>query len=79
TPAGLSIITTGFPEGPQRNKALLVYSGTAAGGFSIGLVVGGLLSAVDWRWVFFAPVILSFGILLAALRLVPKSPRPDRT
>lgn len=31
TPAGLSIITTGFAEGPQRDKALLIYSGTAAG------------------------------------------------
>ncbi|MFD9500447.1 MFS transporter [Streptomyces sp. NPDC060035] len=78
TPAGLSIITTGFEEGPQRNKALLFYSGTAAGGFSIGLVVGGLLAAVDWRWVFFAPVVLSALILLAALAFVPKSPRPDR-
>ena len=36
TPAGLSIITTTYPEGPQRNKALLVYAGTAAGGFSLG-------------------------------------------
>ncbi|MEU3482021.1 MFS transporter [Streptomyces sp. NPDC033753] len=78
TPAGLSIITTGFEEGPQRNKALLVYSGTAAGGFSIGLVVGGLLAAVNWRWVFFAPVILTLLILVAALVLIPKSPRPDR-
>ena len=78
TPAGLSIITTGFEEGPQRNKALLVYSGTAAGGFSIGLVVGGLLAAVNWRWVFFAPVVLTFLILVAALALLPKSPRPDR-
>ncbi|WP_208035293.1 MFS transporter [Streptomyces cyanogenus] len=77
-PAGLSIITTGFAEGPQRNKALLVYSGTAAGGFSIGLVVGGLLTAVSWRWVFFAPVILSAVLLLAAVALIPKSPRPDR-
>ncbi|WLQ39651.1 MFS transporter [Streptomyces laculatispora] len=79
TPAGLSIITTSFEEGPQRDKALLVYSGTAAGGFSIGLVVGGLLTAVDWRWVFFAPVVLSGIILITALALVPKSPRPDRT
>ncbi|MFB6555091.1 MFS transporter [Streptomyces sp. NPDC056405] len=78
TPAGLSIITTGFEEGPRRNKALLFYSGTAAGGFSIGLVVGGLLASVDWRWVFFAPVVLSALILLAALAFVPKSPRPDR-
>lgn len=79
TPAGLSIITTSFDEGPQRDKALLVYSGTAAGGFSIGLVVGGLLAAVDWRWVFFAPVVLSLLILIAAIALIPKSPRPDRT
>ncbi|MCX4672913.1 MFS transporter [Streptomyces sp. NBC_01381] len=79
TPAGLSIITTGFEEGPRRNKALLFYSGTAAGGFSIGLVIGGLLASVGWRWVFFAPVVLSAVILLAALAFVPKSPRPDRT
>ncbi|MEV8017604.1 MFS transporter [Streptomyces sp. NPDC086554] len=79
TPAGLSIITTGFEEGPRRNKALLFYSGTAAGGFSIGLVVGGLLASVGWRWVFFAPVVLSAVILCAALAFVPKSPRPDRT
>ncbi|MFD7895268.1 MFS transporter [Streptomyces sp. NPDC059743] len=78
TPAGLSIITTSFEEGPERNKALLVYSGTAAGGFSVGLVVGGLLAAVDWRWVFFAPVILSFLILVTALALIPRSARPDR-
>lgn len=79
TPAGLSIITTGFAEGPERNKALLVYSGTAAGGFTIGLVAGGLLTAVGWRWVFFAPVVLSFLILIAALAFVPKSARPDRS
>jgi MFS family permease len=78
TPAGLSIITTSFEEGPKRNKALLVYSGTAAGGFSIGLVVGGLLAAVSWRWVFFAPVILTLLLLVAAIALLPKSPRPDR-
>ncbi|WP_211326555.1 MFS transporter [Paenibacillus flagellatus] len=47
TPAGLSIFTTGFPEGPSRNRALLVYAGTAAAGFSLGLVVGGLLTAAD--------------------------------
>lgn len=78
TPAGLSIITTGFAEGPQRDKALLIYSGTAAGGFSIGLVVGGLLTSADWRWVFFAPVVLSLVILVAALTLIPKSVRPER-
>ncbi|MET9594388.1 MFS transporter [Streptomyces sp. NPDC006516] len=79
TPAGLSIITTGFAEGPERNKALLLYSGTAAGGFTVGLVAGGLLTAISWRWVFFAPVALSFLILIAALAFVPASERPDRS
>ncbi|MEV5551531.1 MFS transporter [Streptomyces sp. NPDC052309] len=78
TPAGLSIITTSFEEGPRRNKALLFYSGTAAGGFSIGLVVGGLLTSAGWRWVFFAPVVLSALILIAALAFVPRQPHPDR-
>ncbi|WP_424637172.1 MFS transporter [Embleya sp. AB8] len=79
TPAGLSIITTGFAEGPQRNRALLFYAGTAAGGFSLGLVIGGLLTAIDWRLVFFVPVALAAAILLAALTLIPRDDRPDRT
>ncbi|GAB2597143.1 MFS transporter [Streptomyces capparidis] len=70
TPAGLSIITTSFPEGPRRNRALLVYAGTAAGGFSLGVVVGGLLTEIGWRWVFFAPVLLAAVILVGALALI---------
>ncbi|MEV4392802.1 MFS transporter [Nonomuraea sp. NPDC049607] len=79
TPAGLSVITTGFPEGRLRNKALLVYAGTAAAGFSLGLVVGGLLTAISWRWVFFAPVLLTAAILAGAFVLVPKDDRSARS
>ncbi|MFE9191086.1 MFS transporter [Micromonospora sp. NPDC007208] len=75
-PAGLSLLTGLFPEGPQRTRALGVYAGTAAGGFSLGLVAGGLLTAVGWRWVFFAPVILSALLLLAAIPLLKDSPTP---
>jgi MFS family permease len=78
-PAGLSIITTTFAEGPARNKALLVYAGTGAAGFSLGMVVGGLLTAVDWRWVFFMPVAVASAVLLAALRLIPDTGRPPAT
>ncbi len=78
TPAALSIITTSYEEGPQRNQALLVFAGTAAGGFSLGLVIGGLLTQLGWRWVFFAPVLLAAAILAAAIALVPKEPRPAR-
>jgi MFS family permease len=77
-PAGLSLITGNFPEGPQRTKALGVYAGTAAGGFSLGLVAGGLLASFGWRWVFFAPVILSAVILLAAIPLIKDSRAPER-
>ncbi|MFE0778209.1 MFS transporter [Streptomyces sp. NPDC058861] len=78
TPAALSIITTSYEEGSQRNQALLVFAGTAAGGFSLGLVIGGLLTQLGWRWVFFAPVLLAAGVLAAAFRLIPKEPRPAR-
>ncbi len=70
TPAGLALITTIFPEGPQRNKAVLIYAGTAAGGFSLGLVAGGLLAAIDWRWVFFAPVAFASLIFILTPRLI---------
>ncbi len=70
TPAGLALITANFPEGPLRNKAVLVYAGTAAAGFSLGLVAGGFLAAIDWRWVFFAPVILAAIIFALSLWLI---------
>lgn len=69
-PAGLALVTSNFPAGPLRNRALGVYAGTAAGGFSLGLVAGGLLATVGWRWVFFAPVILSAIILATAVPLI---------
>lgn len=74
TPAAMSIITTSYAEGPDRNKALLVFAGTSAGGFSLGLVVGGLLTELGWQWVFFTPVFFAAVILVAALRLIPPEP-----
>src|SRR5919201_4748453 len=71
-PAGLSIITTTFAEGPARNKALTVYTATGATGFSLGLVFGGLLTEIGWRWVFFLPVPVALATLAAGLRLVPR-------
>ncbi|GGO53178.1 MFS transporter [Streptomyces lasiicapitis] len=75
TPAAMSIITTSYAEGPARNQALLVFAGTSAGGFSLGLVIGGLLTELGWQWVFFAPVLFAAVILVAAVRLIP-APAP---
>jgi MFS family permease len=77
-PAGLSIITTSFAEGVARNRALSIYSATGASGFALGLVVGGLLTDLSWRWVFFAPVLIAVVTLLGALWLVPASRHPVR-
>jgi EmrB/QacA subfamily drug resistance transporter len=81
-PAGLSIITTSFAEGPIRNRAIAIYTATGATGFSLGLVFGGLLTEIGWRWVFFLPVPVALATLLAATRLVPSDahvPRPSRS
>ena len=76
TPASLSIITTNFEEGEARNRALLVYGGAAAGGFSLGMVAGGLLASVDWRWVFFAPVLFALGLLIVRYGFLPHDEAP---
>jgi EmrB/QacA subfamily drug resistance transporter len=77
-PAGLSIITTTFAEGPDRNRALSIYSAFGAGGFSLGLVLSGLLTEVSWRWTLLLPAPVSAVILVAAARLVPRDTAPDR-
>jgi len=70
-PAGLSIITTSFAQGAARNKAISIYTATGATGFSLGLVFGGLLTEIGWRWAFFLPAPIALATLLAATRLVP--------
>jgi MFS family permease len=70
TPASLSIITTSFAPGEMRNRALLVYGGVGAGGFTLGMVAGGLLTSIGWRWVFFAPVLFASLLLTLALRVL---------
>jgi EmrB/QacA subfamily drug resistance transporter len=71
-PAGLSIITTTFAEGPNRNRALAYYTATGASGFSLGLVLGGLLTELGWRWTFLLPVPFALAILVLARRVIPR-------
>ncbi len=76
-PAALSIITTTFPEGPHRNRALSIFTTCGASGFSMGLIFGGLLTEVGWRWTFLLPGPVALLILLFAIRTIPNSPRDD--
>jgi MFS family permease len=77
-PAGMSIITTTFAEGPARNRALSIYTGCAADGFSLGLVLSGLLTEWSWRATFLFPAPLALIALVGGLILVPRSARVRR-
>ncbi|WP_030776444.1 MFS transporter [Streptomyces sp. NRRL S-920] len=74
-PAGLSIITTTFAEGPVRNRALTIYTTCAATGFSMGLVLSGLLTEASWRLTMLLPAPIAVLALIAGLKLIPRSAR----
>ncbi|MGQ4414366.1 MFS transporter [Streptomyces sp. SAS_269] len=66
SPTSLALITTTFPEGPERNRAFGVFAAVSAGGGAIGLLAGGMLTDwLDWRWVLFVNV--PIGLLIAFL------------
>jgi MFS family permease len=69
-PAALSILTTSFAEGQRRNRALGLYAAGAAAGFTFGLVVGGLLTELSWRYTFAAVVPVALVLFVAARRIV---------
>src|SRR6478735_6085844 len=71
-PAALSLITTTFTEGPNRNKALAIFNAFGASGFSFGLVFGGLLTSADWRLTFLLPVPVAAILLFLIPRYIAK-------
>ena len=77
-PAALSIVTTTFPEGPARNRAIGIFGVFGASGYSLGLVFSGLMTQVGWRWTFLLPVPIAVATLLAGRRLIPDHGRPAR-
>lgn len=67
SPAALSILTTSFPEGVERNRALGIWGGVAAGGFSAGVILGGILTeALGWEWVMFVNVPIGGAVAVLA-------------
>jgi MFS family permease len=75
-PASMSLLTTTFPEGPMRNRAFSVYSVFGGSGFSLGLVLSGLLTSVSWRWTLLVPAPVALIVLIAGWRLIPRDPQP---
>ena len=71
-PAALSILTTSFKEGQERNTALGVWGGIAALASAMGVLLGGLLTeGPGWRWVMFVNPIAVVFVLGGILKVLP--------
>ncbi len=75
-PTALSLVTTNFPEGRERNRAMGVYAAMSIGGAAVGLLVGGVLTTYfSWRWVLFVNVPIGLLVALLAPRALAESKR----
>lgn len=79
-PAALALITTTFPAGPQRNRAMAAYATMSGIGAAIGLILGGWLTGLDqpigvdgWRLTFLINVPIGLLAALAAPRVLKES------
>ncbi|MFI5934210.1 MFS transporter [Actinoplanes sp. NPDC051494] len=67
TPAAVALLTTAFPEGPRRERALGLNGSLMAAGFTTGAVLGGVLTdLLSWRWAFFVNVAVAVVVLIVA-------------
>ncbi|MEU9197948.1 MFS transporter [Streptomyces hundungensis] len=78
-PTGMSLLTTTFPEGPLRDKALGISGTLLSLGFTIGMVLGGVMTdALGWRSTMGLLVVFAVAVLALAPRLLPESRTPER-
>jgi EmrB/QacA subfamily drug resistance transporter len=74
SPAALSLVTTLFAEGAERNKAMGVWGAVAGSGGAAGVLLGGMLTEwAGWEWVLFVNVPIGIAAALLAPRLLPES------
>jgi EmrB/QacA subfamily drug resistance transporter len=78
SPAALSIITTTFAEGAERNRALGIWGAVAGAGGAAGVLLGGILtSGLSWRWVLFVNVPIGIFAAMMAPRTLLESRSED--
>jgi len=72
-PAALAMIPLLFPDSRERMKALGVWGGIGGVGGTIGSVISGALTTVDWRWIFYINIpVVVFAVVMVA-RVLPES------
>jgi EmrB/QacA subfamily drug resistance transporter len=78
SPSTLSIITTTFQEGAERNKALGIWGAMGGSGAAAGVLFGGILTRyAGWEWIFFVNVPVGALVLALAPKIVRESRAPD--
>jgi EmrB/QacA subfamily drug resistance transporter len=76
TPAALALITSLFPPGPERVRALSIWGALSGLGFAVGILLGGILTDLaSWRWVF----LINVPIAVASLAIVPRFVKESRS
>jgi EmrB/QacA subfamily drug resistance transporter len=76
SPATLAVITTSFPEGLERNRALGVWAATAGLGASAGVLLGGVLTeSVSWQSIFLVNVPIGIGLVAAGRAVIAEGRR----
>jgi EmrB/QacA subfamily drug resistance transporter len=74
SPAALSIVTTTFEEGAERNKALGIWGALGGSGAAVGVLLGGILTKyLGWEWIFFVNVPVGVIVFLLTRPVVPES------
>ncbi|HTZ86766.1 MAG TPA: MFS transporter [Solirubrobacteraceae bacterium] len=72
-PTAMSIVTSIFDEGPERNKALGIWGALGATGGTVGLLTGGLITRyLGWQYIFYLNVPIGALALALAPRLLPR-------
>jgi MFS family permease len=78
-PTGMSLLTTTFPEGPQRDRALGISGTLLSLGFTVGMVAGGVLTdTLGWRSTMGLLTVTSILVLVLAPGLITESRTPER-
>src|SRR5436190_14614304 len=74
SPAALSIVTTTFDEGAERNKALGIWGALGGSGAAAGVLFGGILTKyLGWQWIFYVNVPVGALVLALTRPIVPES------
>ncbi|KAF9931504.1 hypothetical protein FBU30_010013 [Linnemannia zychae] len=77
-PTALGLITTTFPAGPKRTRALSVFGGFGAAGAVVGLLIAGaFISTIGWEWIFRFSSIFSFLLFGLGFLVIPVKPAKD--